>query len=86
MAQGMTSFTSPCPRASWDSDGYKGRVAFIRALNDSAIPLAVQQQMIEATGVQWIVKDIESGHSPQLSQPEALSGILIALAKEFEAL
>jgi hypothetical protein len=82
----MTSFISPCPRATWDDDKYKGRVAFIRTLKDAAIPLPVQQHMIDATGVQFIIKDIESGHSPQLSQPEALSGILIAFAKEFELL
>ncbi|KAF2242846.1 hypothetical protein BU26DRAFT_510087 [Trematosphaeria pertusa] len=83
MAQGMTSFTSPCPRATWDSDEYKGRVAFIRTLNDACIPLPVQQMMIEGTGVDWIVKDIESGHSPQISQPEKLTAMLVDLAKGF---
>ncbi|KAF2118799.1 hypothetical protein BDV96DRAFT_515622 [Lophiotrema nucula] len=86
MAQGMTSFTSPCPRATWDSDEYKGRVAFIRTLNDAAIPLPVQQMMLDATSVEWIVKDIESSHSPQISQPEKLTNILLGMAKVFEAL
>lgn len=86
MAQGMTSFTSPCPRATWDSDEYKGRVAFIRTLNDAAIPLPVQQMILDGTGVEWIVKDIGSSHSPQVSQPEKLATILVDLAKEFEAL
>lgn len=83
MAQGMTSFTSPVPRASWDSDEFKGRVAFIRTINDAAIPLAVQQMMLDGTGVEWIVRDIESGHSPQLSKPEELAGILVELVKGF---
>jgi hypothetical protein len=78
--------TSPCPRASWDSDEYKGRVAFIRTLNDAAIPLQIQQMLLDGTGVDWIVKDIESGHSPQISQPEKLTSILVELAKGFEAL
>lgn len=86
MAQGMTSFTSPIPRATWDSDEYQGRVAFIRTLNDAAIPLPVQQMMLDGTGAQWVVKDIESGHSPQISQPENLTAILIELAKGFESL
>ncbi|KAF2000488.1 hypothetical protein P154DRAFT_575852 [Amniculicola lignicola CBS 123094] len=50
MAQGMTSFNSPCPRATWDSDDYKGRVAYIRTLDDAAIPLQVQQMMIDELG------------------------------------
>ena len=86
MAQGMTSFTSPCPRASWDSEEYKGRVAFIRTLNDAAIPAQVQQMMLDGTGVQWIVKDIESSHSPQVSKPEELSKMIVELAEGFEKL
>lgn len=83
MAQGMTSFNSPCPRATFDNENYKGRIAFIRTLNDAAIPLQVQQMMIDGTGVEWIVKDIESGHSPQISQPEKLAEILLELGKSF---
>ncbi|KAF2866641.1 hypothetical protein BDV95DRAFT_611692 [Massariosphaeria phaeospora] len=86
MAQGMASFTSPCPRATWDSEEFKGRVAYIRTANDAAIPLHVQQMMIDGTGVEWIVKDIESSHSPQLAQPERLTEMLVDLAKGFEAL
>ena len=86
IAQGMTSFTSPAPRATWNSDAYKGRVAFIRTLNDAAIPLQVQQMMLDGSGTEWIIKDIESGHSPQISQPEKLLAILVSLAKGFEAL
>ncbi|KAF2712413.1 hypothetical protein K504DRAFT_401252 [Pleomassaria siparia CBS 279.74] len=86
MAQGMTSFTSPCPRASWDSDEYKGRVAFIRTLKDAAVPLPAQQMMLDGTGAEWIVKDIESGHSPQISQPEKLTALLVEIANGFEVL
>jgi pimeloyl-ACP methyl ester carboxylesterase len=77
---------SPCPRATWDSDEFKSRVAFIRATQDAAIPLEVQQMMLDGTGVEWIVKDIESGHSPQLSQPEKLTAMTVELVKGFEAL
>ncbi|PVH96098.1 hypothetical protein DM02DRAFT_688615 [Periconia macrospinosa] len=86
LSQGMTSFNSPCPRATWDSEEYEGRVAFVRTLNDAAIPLSVQQMMIDGSGVKWIIKDIESGHSPQLSQPETLTSILVDIAREFESL
>ncbi|KAF2260670.1 alpha/beta-hydrolase [Lojkania enalia] len=84
MAQGMSSFTSPCPRATWDSDEYKGRVAYIRTLNDACIPLPVQQMMIDRTEAEWIVRDIESGHSPQIARPEELVGRLVGLAGVFE--
>ena len=86
MAQGMTSFHSPIPRATFDSDAYKGRTAYIRTTKDAAFPLQIQQMMIEGTGAEWIVKDIDSAHSPQLSQPEKLSAILVELAETFEKL
>jgi hypothetical protein len=55
-------------------------------VNDAAIPLAVQQMMLDGTGVEWIVKDIESGDSAQISQPEKLTTMLLELAKSFAAL
>ncbi|CAI6333945.1 unnamed protein product [Periconia digitata] len=82
----MTSFNSPCPRASWDSKEYEGSVAFIRTLNDAAIPVSIQQMMLDGSGVKWIVKDIESSHSPQISQPEKLISIIVEIAQEFQSL
>jgi hypothetical protein len=84
MAQGMTSFVSPVPRATWDSAAYKGRVAYIRTTIDACFPVQVQQMMIDGTGAEWIVRDIESAHSAQLSQPEKLRDILVELAGVFE--
>ena len=42
--------------------------------------------MIEATGQTWIVRDMETGHSPQLAAPEQLCGIIIELAEKFQAM
>ncbi|EAT78530.2 hypothetical protein SNOG_13905 [Parastagonospora nodorum SN15] len=67
-------------------DHFKGRVAFVRTLKDASIPVDVQQMMIDGTGVEWIVKDIESGHSPQGSQPEKLTSIVVELTKAFQEL
>lgn len=86
MAQGLTSFKSPSPRATWDSPEFKGRVAYIRTMNDTGFPVIVQQMLIDGTGEDWIVKDIESGHSPQISHPEKLTEILLELAETFETL
>ncbi|KAF1963781.1 alpha/beta-hydrolase [Byssothecium circinans] len=85
IAQGLTSFYSPMPRASWDSDGFKNRVAYIRTVKDTSVPVFVQQVMIDnAKGAEWVVKDIESDHSPHLSQPEKFCGMLLELARQFE--
>jgi len=66
------------PRASWDSEYFKNRVAYVRTVNDTAVPLFVQQIMIDgAKGPEWVVKDIKSDHSPHLSRPEEFCGLLV---------
>ncbi|KAF4625155.1 hypothetical protein G7Y89_g13016 [Cudoniella acicularis] len=80
------SWHSPCPRASFDSEDFKGRIAFIRTVKDQGIPFDVQNMMIQGTGVDWIIKDMDTGHSPQLVEPEKLCDMLVELGKQFEKL
>lgn len=86
ISSGLTSFKSPCPAATWDAEAFKGRCAYIRTLNDRALPYEAQNMMLDATGQEWITRDIETGHSPQFAAPEKLSGIILELAKHFEAM
>jgi len=80
------SWHSPVPRASWDSEDFKSRIAFVRTLKDIGIPLDIQNMVIEGTKVDWIIRDIDTGHSPQLVAPEKITDILLELAKGFEGL
>ena len=84
MCPSFTPFHSPCPRASWDSDAFKGRIAYIRTVKDQCIPYEVQNMMIQGKGEEWIVKDIDSGHGPQVVAAEKLCNMLLELAKQFE--
>lgn len=82
----LASFKSPVPSASWKTGAFKGRIAYIRTLKDQGIPLPVQDMMIETTGVQWIIKDIDTGHSPQFVAPEKLCDMMVELAKQWEGM
>lgn len=42
--------------------------------------------MLQASGKEWITRDIETAHSPQLVAPEKLADILVEIAEQFEAL
>lgn len=42
--------------------------------------------VIQGTGVDWIIKDIDTGHSPQLVAPDKLCDLLLELGKHFESL
>ncbi|KAL8793250.1 MAG: hypothetical protein Q9195_004186 [Heterodermia aff. obscurata] len=82
----LTAFKSPCPVASWDEQAYKGRCAYIRTLNDQAVPYEVQNMIIKGTEQEWLIRDIETGHSPQLAAPDKLSAMIIELAQQFEVM
>lgn len=42
--------------------------------------------IIQASGHEWIVRDVDTHHSPQLADPEKLADIILDIAKLFEAL
>jgi hypothetical protein len=86
VSQGKTSFTSPCPAASWDTESFKGRIAYVKTVNDRAVPYEAQSPMLQATEQEWITRDMQTSHSPQLAAPEKLADILVELAKQFEIL
>ncbi|KAF5874877.1 putative prolyl aminopeptidase protein [Botrytis fragariae] len=74
---------SPCPRGSWNQEPSRGKIAFIRTLNDTSIPLQFQDMFMQNMGEEWIVRDMDTGHGPQLVQPERVCDVLIELAREF---
>ncbi|KAL8798185.1 MAG: hypothetical protein Q9182_006877 [Xanthomendoza sp. 2 TL-2023] len=86
ISQSLKSFQSPCPAATWHTEAFKGRCAYIRTVNDRAIPYEVQNMMLEGSGQEWITRDIETGHSAQLAAPETLKNIIIEVSKQFEAM
>lgn len=42
--------------------------------------------MIAKSRVEWIIKNIDTGHSPQLVEPEKLVDMLVELGEKFEKL
>ena len=40
--------------------------------------------MLKYSGVEWSVKELESGHSPFLSRPEELSAWIVERTEGFE--
>ncbi|KAL7915876.1 hypothetical protein GGI35DRAFT_485339 [Trichoderma velutinum] len=62
---------------------YDGRRAYIRCLQDGALPLAAQDGMLAQSGVEWITKSLESSHSPYLSMPDELTRVVVEIIGEF---
>ncbi|KAJ5664591.1 alpha/beta-hydrolase [Penicillium macrosclerotiorum] len=83
IGQGLTSFRSPCPLTSWDTDAFRDRIAYIHTVNDRAIPYEAQFAMLQATGQKWITREIQSGHSAQLSATEELCKTILDIVKQW---
>ncbi|EHK22132.1 uncharacterized protein TRIVIDRAFT_29562 [Trichoderma virens Gv29-8] len=67
----------------WLDKTYDGRRAYIRCLQDHALPLAIQDGMVAGSGVEWITKSLESSHSPFLSMPDELTRVVAEIVAEF---
>ena len=79
----MHAFDSPAPPAAWADPDFAGKIAFIRCMQDQALPPFLQDMFMEKSGVEWKVKDIESSHSPFVSKPEDLVTMLADFAQQF---
>ena len=60
----MTALTTPSGPLSWSDSAYNARRAYIRCIEDKALPLAGQDAYWKKTGLDWIVRDVKAGHSP----------------------
>lgn len=79
----MRVFDSGTPAPAWAEDDYAGKIAFIRCTADQALPLFLQNMFMENSGVEWIVREIESSHSPYISQPQKVVEVLNELVTQF---
>jgi hypothetical protein len=54
--------------------------AYIRTTMDKTVSLSIQNMMIKRTDIKQTA-DINTGHSPQISQPKMLADLIIAATK-----
>ncbi|EPE30397.1 alpha/beta-Hydrolase [Glarea lozoyensis ATCC 20868] len=81
--QAMGPFASDSPPTAWEEPEFEGKLAYVRATQDRAVPLFVQDMMMEKSQVKWLVKDIETSHSPFLSRPKELTNLLLECVDHF---
>ncbi len=74
------AFESPAPAPAWAEPEYKGRLGYIKNALDRAFPPFLQDIFIASTGADWIVRELQTGHSPFLSKPAELA----ALVQEYD--
>ena len=65
------AFKSPSPAPAWADSALHGGLAYLMCTEDQAIPRSGQEAMMEATGQEWIVKELRGSHNaPFLTKPQ----------------
>ncbi|KAG9231346.1 hypothetical protein BJ875DRAFT_517460 [Amylocarpus encephaloides] len=78
------AFHSPSPKPAFLEEDFTGRFAYIKCTEDVPVSFARQEELIRGTGVGWVERSIESGHSPFANRPEELAGIMGEVVAVFE--
>lgn len=78
------AFESPAPSQAWGETAYDGRRAFLRCMQDHALPTFVQDMFLQRSGVTWDVKDVESGHEAHVSRLEEVCEAVIGYVTAFQ--
>ena len=68
---------------AWPDSVYNGRRAYLIALKDNAIPAIAQQMMVKHSGVEWDVKEMDTGHSPFMSHPQEVAEWIVQFSKKW---
>lgn len=82
--QSMISFNTASGPVYYTDEGYDDRRVYIRTKLDQALPPLAQDLFMANSGVNWHEKELNSSHSPFLSEPTALATLIQRITKEFE--
>lgn len=71
------------PVLAYKEKEFDGRRAYINCLKDHAVPISVQRNIVEKSGVNWVAKTLNSSHSPFISMPRELTKVVEEIINEF---
>ncbi|CAF9935010.1 MAG: hypothetical protein ALECFALPRED_006212 [Alectoria fallacina] len=67
----LLAFKSPAPAPAWADSGFEDRLAYLVCTEDQAIPKFGQEAMMQATGLNWAVREMMGSHnSPFLKKTD----------------
>ena len=81
----LKTWMEPLAAAGYMDPAYRGRVAYVKTTKDNAILPEFQDKMMEESGVEWLVREMETGHSPFIVEPKVLAEILVEFAETWIA-
>ena len=81
--QASLVFTSTAPAPAWAEPAYQGKLAYLRCTDDRASPPPLQDLFWQRSGADWIVKDMDSSHSPFATKPTEVVELVLELVEKF---
>lgn len=79
----MHVFATPVLAPAITEPDFQGKIAYIKCTLDRALPPPAQEMMMQSMGIEWIVRELESSHSPFASMPDKLGEVVDELVKIF---
>ena len=74
--QSLLSFNTACGSVHYQEDAYNKRRVYLHTNQDQALPPFAQDLFVNGSEVSWDVVKLDTSHSPFLSEPEKLAGIV----------
>ncbi|CAO1604438.1 hypothetical protein XANCAGTX0491_007995 [Xanthoria calcicola] len=81
----LLSFNTALSQTFFGIPAYNGRRTYLYTNHDQALPPFAQDAFVAASGVEWDVQNLETSHSPFLSEPKQLAAIVVAKVQAFLA-
>ncbi|KAI4104262.1 MAG: hypothetical protein LQ339_003881 [Xanthoria mediterranea] len=81
----LLSFKTALSQTFYGIPAYNGRRTYLHTNRDQALPPFAQEAFVAASGVEWDVQNLETSHSPFLSESKQLAAIVVAKVQAFVA-
>lgn len=82
----VAPFHQPQPANAWDDAEYRLCRGFVMCTHDQAVPIVGQQAMIQYSGCDWAVAEIDGGHCAYIDRPSEVGEAILDLVSRFESL
>ncbi|KAL8703731.1 MAG: hypothetical protein Q9201_003104 [Fulgogasparrea decipioides] len=83
--QSLLSFNTPLSQTYYGITAYDDRRTYLHTNRDQALPPFAQDAFVAESGVPWNIQQLDTDHSPFLTQPKHLADIVVNNVKAFLA-
>lgn len=80
------AFFSPQPTPAFSDEASKGLCAYIKLMQDQAVPVPGQEAMMQYSGAEWVVRELQMSHnSGFVTKTDEMAKTIVELVQEFQS-